>query len=250
MEYHIGSAPAPSLPLPADHPCGHSAAELRSMSIVALAEHARAERARFSTQQEPDTRYMYEIFRRAMAERDDMAWECVYAAYETMVRGWIQHSAAFLFCGETAEALINTAFTRFWEAVMRAGFASFPTLPALLGYLRRCATGAVIDAARSQQRIALFGHGELEEPVGEDEQERVINRADWAQLWQVVDAELQNEAERVVITSTFVLGMKPREIFEQHPALFEDVSRVYRHKRNVLERLARVEALRALAGEG
>jgi DNA-directed RNA polymerase specialized sigma24 family protein len=218
------------------------------MSVAALAQRARTERARFSNQQEPDTRYMYELFRRAVAERDDLAWECVYAAYETMVCGWIQHSGAFLFCGETAEALINAAFMRFWEAVNRAGFAAFPTLPALLGYLRRCATGAVIDAARSQQRIALFGAGKLEEPASEDEEEQVINRADWGRLWQMVNAELQNEAERVVISCTFVLGMKPREIYERHPALFEDVNRVYRHKRNVLERLARVEALRELMG--
>jgi hypothetical protein len=42
--------------------------------------------------------------------------------------------------------------------------------------------------------------------------------------------------------------MKPVEIYEKHPDLFDGVAEVYRIKRNVLERLRRSERLMEVLG--
>ncbi|MCA9869589.1 MAG: hypothetical protein KC487_04300, partial [Anaerolineae bacterium] len=48
-----------------------------------------------------------------------------------------------------------------------------------------------------------------------------------------------NDKERAVIYASFVLGMKPAELLESQPQLFDDIKDVYRTKQNVLERLRR-----------
>lgn len=235
MEHLLDPTPAfPHAP-PAEAAGSANSADPRHLSAAALAQR----------DQRRDAGDMYEVFRRALVERDDAAWEQIYATYSAMVHAWVRRSEAFAGCCETADALVNAAFARLWQAVSPAAFASFPTLPALLQYLRRCACAAVIDAARSQQRIALFGVPDADTPAAHDE-DAAINCIDGQDVWRLVEAQLHSEAERVVVHYSFVLGMKPGQIYEQRPDLFDEVAQVYRHKRNVLERLERVDALRRL----
>ncbi len=64
------------------------------------------------------------------------------------------------------------------------------------------------------------------------------------ELRRAIDAELHDEAERLVAHLCLVLDLKPREVYERHPDRFADVADVYRVKRNLLERLRRSPAIR------
>ena len=59
-----------------------------------------------------------------------------------------------------------------------------------------------------------------------------------------MEAELLDQAERLVARLCLVLDLKPREVYERHPDRFADVADVYRVKRNLLERLRRSPAIR------
>jgi len=50
---------------------------------------------------------------------------------------------------------------------------------------------------------------------------------------------LCNEKERRVVYGSFVLALKPRELYAQFRETFRDVKEVYRVKENVLARLRR-----------
>jgi DNA-directed RNA polymerase specialized sigma24 family protein len=221
------------------------------MTVDALARRCAAESERFYRGQTHDTRFAYELFRRALVERDEQAWEYLYRQYSTLVERWVRRSGAFTSTGETGEFFVGAAFTRFWRAITPQRFESFSTLAALLHYLQLCASCVVIDSVRAQswaevlpEEVLTASHTPQESP-----DEQALARVDRLEFWGQIDRLMNSEAERVMIFNSFVLGMTPSEIHAQRPDLFPSVNDVYNIKRNVLGRLGRnAEFKRAFGG--
>ena len=73
-----------------------------------------------------------------------------------------------------------------------------------------------------------------------------MQRVNCEEFWSFVNTQLNNEAERVVVFRSFVLGMKPSDIYNNHQDLFQSINDVYNVKRNVLGRLSRNPELRQM----
>jgi hypothetical protein len=180
----------------------------------------------------------YEILRRAVCHRDDLAWHAAMDRWRLLVQSYArQHPSWPLVAGDEEDWATRT-FERFWKAVGPDRFDAFPNLPVLLRYLKMCAHSAVLNAARTTQagRVSLedapdSGTNSVE-PV-------VVDGLATQALWQTVEAELQDQPERLVAYLSFVLDLKPAEIASRHPASFADPADVYRVKRNVIDRLRR-----------
>jgi hypothetical protein len=78
-----------------------------------------------------------------------------------------------------------------------------------------------------------------------DDEGSVVGQLAGEELWAAIMREMQDEPERVVAYLSFTRDMKPSDIFERHPRLYESVADVYRIKRNVVERLRRSAQIRA-----
>jgi hypothetical protein len=217
------------------------------MQLAALIRRCTAESERFYRGQPHDTRFSYELFRRALVERDETAWEYVYAHYSPLVESWVRRSGAFAGSGETGEYFVVAAFTRFWRAVAKR-FEQFPTLASLLHYLQLCAGSVVIDSVRAQSWAEMLPEEAI--PSGYDSQlspdEEAMKRVDCEEFWSYINTQLNSEAERVVVFRSFVLGMKPCDIYQMRQDLFQSISDVYNVKRNVLGRLSRNTELRRM----
>jgi DNA-directed RNA polymerase specialized sigma24 family protein len=224
------------------------AGEPLTMDLTTLMRHCAIESDRFYRGQPHDTRYSYELFRRALVDRCDAAWELVYSHYSPLVESWVRRCGAFASSGESSEYFVVSAFTRFWRAITAERFAQFPSLPSLLQYLQRCTGCVVIDSVRAQSWAEMRG----EESVGPHHtsqiapDEQAIERVDREEFWQFINTLLNDDAEKVVVVESFVLGMKPGDIFARHGKLFNSITDVYNLKRNVLSRLARNHELRRL----
>jgi DNA-directed RNA polymerase specialized sigma24 family protein len=223
-----------------------AALDPRQMSLAVLARHCAAESEHFYRGRSHDTRFAYELFRRAVVERDEMAWEHVYIHYSPLVEGWVRRSGAFASCGESSEFFVGAAFTKFWRAMSPERFATFPTLAALLQYLQLCTSSVVIDSVRAQSWSEMVSDEALppsQQPhVSPDEQ--ALERLQRAEFWRMINTLLNDDAERAVVIGSFVLGLKPGEIYDDRPELFGAVGDVYNVKRNVLSRLSRNPELR------
>ena len=92
----------------------------------------------------------YELFRRAIVERDEQAWIDSAARYRPLLAAWASRCSASAALTESYDDLADQAFARAWSALSPERFASFPTLAALLAYMRACVTTTVIDHARSE----------------------------------------------------------------------------------------------------
>jgi hypothetical protein len=77
---------------------------------------------------------------------------------------------------------------------------------------------------------------------------RALDHVHRQEFWDRIDARLRNEKERRVVYGSFVLALKPRELYAQFREAFRDVNEVYRVKENVLARLRRDTELQKLLG--
>jgi len=218
------------------------------MDLTTLVRHCLVESERFYRGQPHDTRFSYELFRRALVDRNETAWEHIYSHYSNLVESWVRRSGAFISSGESSEFFVVLAFTKFWRAITPERFAAFPTLAALLHYLQLCSGCVVIDSVRAQSWAEMLPEEAIpfsRMPWAAPDEE-ATDRVNRQEFWYYINTQLNDEAERVVVFNSFIMGMKPGDIYNQRSDLFANINDVYNVKRNVLGRLSRNQELRQL----
>lgn len=218
------------------------------MDLEVLMQRCARESERFYRGLTHDTRYSYELFRRAMVDRDEAAWELIFSHYNGLVEGWVRRNGAFLRSGESSEFFVVGAFSKFWKAITPERFTAFPNLASLLHYLQLCTTSVVIDTVRTQSWSEVVPE-DTAGPFASSHatpDEEAVDRVQREEFWRLIDAQLHDEMERVVVYSSFILGLTPRAIFARWNNLFGSINDVYNVKRNVLGRLGRNAQIRQL----
>lgn len=221
--------------------------ELRHTALADLVSACREQTARYLRREPSQDAYCFEIMRRALAERDDLAWQAVVGQYGASVLAWVRHHPASTAVQEDDQFWVNRTFERLWSAVGSDRFGSFEGLPAILRYLKLCAHSVLQDAARARAagRLAPLDDDAADSVPAPDLEATSLGNLSASELWREIERELHDDAERKVAHLSFVLDYQPREIFERHPELFASVAEVYRVKRNLLDRLRRSPAIRA-----
>jgi hypothetical protein len=231
-----GIAERPAMPARHTSETRTAAITERAMSLGELAHRCRE--ARPDAEDAAGDDACYELFRRAVCQRDELAWELVVVRWRGLVLSYARQHPSWPLVAGDADDWATRTFERFWKAVGPDRFDGFPNLPALLKYLKMCAHSAVLNAARTVQA----GVVPLEDAadVGSNTVEPVVvDTLATEALWRTVEAELRDESERLVAYLSFVLDLKPSEIVSRHPDRFADAADVYRVKRNVIDRLRR-----------
>src|SRR5262245_46343986 len=127
----------------------------------------------------------YDLFRRAVQERDADAWTAIAARYRRLLIAWAVQCQAARAAAEPCEDLADRALARAWAALSPDRFAAFPSLSALLAYLRACVTATAIDAARARrgyERAVQYSQCSDPTPL----EQAVLEHLDCAELWQIV----------------------------------------------------------------
>jgi DNA-directed RNA polymerase specialized sigma24 family protein len=208
-----------------------------------LAQQCAEETERFFHHQTYDPRHCFELFRRAILEHDSLAWEAVYTQYQPLVGKWVQQHPGFEASGEEAQYFINRAFEKIWAALKPDRFKQFTELGALLRYLKMCVHSVIADHSRSHKLAELYDLAEEGTPEKADPgpsiEDWALDRMHRLKFWDSIHARLNDDKERRVIYGSFVLALKPRELYDEFPNTFESVDEVYHVKQNVLARLRR-----------
>jgi DNA-directed RNA polymerase specialized sigma24 family protein len=191
----------------------------------------------------PNSRERYEVFCLAITDRDPDALADVVAWYRPLLVAWARQRLARTPVEESCEDIADEAFARAWSALAATDLASFPSLAAVLGYLRACVASVVVDRARSHSSspYPLTPTIVSSQPSPEQAVLAELNRAE---IWSLVKRHIMTEHERIVVYESMVLCLPPRTILRRHPGVFDGVGAIYRIKRNLIERLRRDEALR------
>ena len=228
--------------------------DLKQVPLVGIARRCAQETTLFFQKKRHNPRFCFEMFRRAIVERDQDAWGLVYTQYRPLVIGWIRRHSSFPASGEEVQYFVNRAFEKMWVALPPERFQRFPDLKSLLRYLQMCAHSAIIDDSRRAQLqlvdLEPEGHSGQAATDGAPGGEQEWDRFRREELWQQVTARLNDDRERIIVYGSFVLALKPRELYAQFEESFRDVKEVYRIKENVLARLGRdTELQKILRGD-
>jgi len=188
----------------------------------------------------------YDLFRRAIEQRDADAWADIGRNYRGLLAAWAAQSSARGLINEQPEDIADQAFARAWAALSSARFSAFPHIASLLAYLRTCVRATVIDHAREQagQRRAVQS---IESTIVSAAPEHaVLEELDRTELWRLVMHMTSNLQEQIIVRESLVYALPPRAIQARHPDMFADVMQVYRVKRNLINRFQRNRALQQL----
>ena len=225
--------------------------DLHSWTVSTLSARCAEESARFFSALVNETRYCFELFRRAFADRSERAWQEIYDQYEDLAVRWVHRHPAFSSIDEDAHVFVNSAFTKMWRAISPEKFGAFSRLSEVLRYLKMCIGSVLTDYVRKRnETLALSALPPAAERARNVDVERDAARnSDRSQFWQLIVARLKDEREIAVVHDAFALGLKPRQILENRPGLFADVREIYRVKENVLDRLRRDAELQTLLSD-
>lgn len=224
---------------------------VQQMAVEALAQRCEHETNLYFKRQSHDTRYCFELFRRAIQEGSKTAWDKICEQYEALVKGWVIQHYGFAASGEEAEYFVNGAFGKISGTITAEKFAKFTDLGSLLRYLKLCVHSIIVDFTRSIDYANLSAWeetSEAESSADPSPEEQAIDQSERRTLWDLLEARLHDRKERLVIHGSFVLDLKPHEILDQFPGEFSDIDEIYRVKQNVISRLRRDSELRNLLG--
>ncbi|SRR6266851_5685596 len=223
-----------------------STTELRDVPLDELRAEAQAQELSFTRGEATEDRAGLELFRRALDQHDDAAWQVIIEIYRGLLIAQAGRRVVRGLVVEDDGFCVDRAFQRFWQATSTGRATQFNDLASILKYLKMCLCSVLLDQARARRRQAWVSIDDVapEMCISADPSSQVVSRMARRELWESIDRELPDARERLVAHLSFVAGLSPREILARHPEKFHDVFDVYRTKRNMIDRLRRSAVLR------
>ncbi len=221
------------------------------LTLVDLAQRCEQETNLYFKHQGHDTRYCFELFRRAIQDGDKSVWELICVQYQQLVAGWVHQHYGFEASGEEVQYFVNGAFGKISGTITPEKFGSFSDVGSLLRYLKLCVHSVIIDHNRTVDHTNLYALDDASEEESADPspEDQAMDRSYRQSLWDLINARLLDEKERAVVYGSFVLDLKPQELYALFRNLFSDVDEIYRVKQNVLSRFRRDPEFRKFLGE-
>lgn len=229
-----------------------TASALRSLTLAEIVEGCQQEQRRSRL---AEIGHCFELFRRAVEQRDEAALRSLQLQYGRLVLRWA-YDLLPRATETQVEDVADKAFLKFQGTLNRRVSdvqASFKHVGALLGYLKRCVVSSAIDHQHSEERHARAGRllmARQQILANGRQDDAILERVDQAALFQRVAAWFEREVadpdERLVIALSYGQGLPPSEIATRHPDRFADEKAVNRIKERVLKRARRALAAQAL----
>ncbi|GAB4211168.1 MAG: hypothetical protein OHK0022_45420 [Roseiflexaceae bacterium] len=179
-----------------------------------LAQRCVEETEKFNRRQASDSRFCFELLRRALAEGAAEALTRVYQIYERQVLGWVYRHPGYLRTGEDAEYFAGAALTAFYFALRGPNFARFEALPKALAYLKLCVHTAIAQYLRDQRPESAAPFAEGEEPSSLPD---LGAGAEAAELWDYIQRLLPDPRDQALARYAFIQDLKPRQILAAAP---------------------------------
>jgi RNA polymerase sigma factor (sigma-70 family) len=227
---------------------------LQSMSLNDLAQRCAQETKLYFKSKVHDTKFCFELFRRAVSERDGLAWNAIIIQYRPLVARWVNRWADrhpdFPLAREEEEDFIAESFLRFWNHFTPDKFHKSQDLDRVLTYLKMCVNSAISDIWRKMHRRQFDQklepepeeEGEARDPA--DPKPTPEEKLQSDELWQLIQTRLKDKKEYTVVYASFNLNLTPRQIIDEYPDVFRSIEEIYQCKANVWARLGRDPDLR------
>lgn len=101
---------------------------LQKLVLSSILRRCAQESELFFRREPNDSRFCFELLRRAILDHNHDAWELVYTQYRPLVAGWITRHPNVQDTGEESDYLVDAAFDKFWSALTPEKFLLFSEL--------------------------------------------------------------------------------------------------------------------------
>lgn len=198
----------------------------------------------FHRREPNDTCYCYELWRRALVDRQEQAFDSVYVIYEDQVRRWVYSHTWFYQVDESIDHFVSAAFTSLYFALQGDKFAQFDSVPQVLAYLKRCVHTAIAEYLRKLEAdtVPFPDNSPPARTPGPSA------RIEIQEMWQHICNLLPLEKDRLLAHCMFILDMKPLAIVAEFPQHWESPRQVAIHRYRIRQALRRDPDLRDWAG--
>ncbi len=197
-----------------------------------------------------ETGYCFELFRRALEDKEQIAWEAIDEQYRHLILYWIcDHSPDLP--QEEIEQVAPEALPKFWQALTRSAVpltSRFRHIGEILKYLKQCTISVLRDYERRIQRVervkkCLETADQSTLCQQADAEQELLARINREQLLQLVREWVKTCVtdcqERKVLCLSYEYGLTPAEIAAHYPRDFPDAQTVRRIKERILKRARR-----------
>ena len=193
--------------------------------------------------------YCFELFRRALQDKDNQAWEAVEKQYWGLVSSWCYEYLKQELPIDEVDLFVRSALIRFWQTLsvrQQTLNEQFAHIGSLLKYLQQCTATVIHDHNRDLRRRDRLhdactsistGHDPRafeDQVIDQMEQSDLVKRiANWVRVY------VEDEREKLILKLSYEDGLAPRRIAELHPESFGSVKEVHHIKERVVRRLRR-----------
>jgi len=223
--------------------------DLRQLTLVGVSFRCRVETHKFLQGKKHDTRYCFELFRRALEEPNSAeskeVWAYVYESYYTLTVRWVSRHQLIKLTGEPADYFANVALTKMWLyfAKETGTFSAFVDLRSLLRFLQLCINSEIVDYYRKHV-VPIESDDEGENGMASLPAEKSrFDSVELAELWVEVYKLTKTELERLWVYAYFELLLPRRHILKLF-AQFETLQQVKRTQDTFMRRAKRNERLK------
>ncbi len=174
------------------------------------------------------------LFRRAVLQRDQQAWEAVQQCFTETVRGWLhRHPKREIASGPgSEEQYVAQVFARCWQAVDDRQ-VEVQTVADVLRYVRVYVNVVLLDALRASAQPGMMPWPQ----ASNGEEPGAAGRHESGEAWDMLRALLPDPREQRLAYLLFHCGLLPREIVRACPEEWSSEQEIHRLRHLILERL-------------
>ncbi|MCB0029837.1 MAG: sigma-70 family RNA polymerase sigma factor [Anaerolineales bacterium] len=187
------------------------------LTLGGLLEACQAQRANYYRLSEVvDSRFCYELFRRAFAERDDAALTALYHLYLPQIAAWVRQLAGDTELDYPLGFYVADCASHFVLKMQARPFEAFPQLGQIMAFWKKCVFGLMTDSLRRRRFLYI----PIEDLPLWAERQDASSGLEIAWLVDRINQLLASDNERLLIELALYQEMKPREIAAHYPQLW------------------------------
>lgn len=191
-----------------------------------------------------DSRFCFELLRRALREGLAEAFTWVCRIYEPQVTKWVYRHGGFSRTSETADYFAYAALAQMYFGLLGPKFDRMPSLASVLAYLKACVHSSIAQYLRDQLKSDWT---ELDEQAAAPTVD-LAHRVEASELWAHLCRLLPDPHDQRLAHACFVLGLKPAEIVGAYPGLWRNEREISVDLYRIRGRLRRDPELRQRLG--
>jgi hypothetical protein len=206
--------------------------QISLVSLEQIIRNCEEQTSNFIHKRISDTRYCFELFRRALSDRNNDAINAVYEIYRRLLEKWASQHPLLGHTNETAEYFALAAFRSFQFALRPEKLSKFSELRQILAYLSACVDTSI------KQYVRRFPQEELLKP--DQDFGYAVNFEEvleFQKLWEHICKLLDDDDSILLAYCIYVQHMKPKEIVEEYKRIWPNAEVIRVQGQNIKRKL-------------